>query len=292
MGIYDRDYYQESQPGLRLSGPRLMVTNLVIINVVIYIGLAMAFSTWSIGAEPLGFWSPWLAELALQPDMFTSNWKLWQLVTYGFLHANIWHILGNMFCLWFFGRDVETRYGQRTFLLFYLSTIILSGLIGSYTDKLIFGEANPLIGASGGAVGVLVVYIALYPRRTLLFWGVLPMPAWVIGVIVLLPDFLNAFSRVDKVAHTAHLGGAALGWLFFKTGWHLFRWIPQGKMPGRLRRPSGVRIHRPEGDDDTELSAEVDRILEKIGREGEASLTRKERRTLERASRRYQQRQR
>ena len=231
--------------------------------------------------------------LELDPWIFVSNWRIWQVVTYGFVHSpdDVGHILFNMLFLWFLGRDVEAIYGKSRFLAFYLSTIVISGLVGTYTEAFLNGGVGrPLIGASGGVAGVVALSIFHYPRRTILLWFIIPVPIWVLGVGYLAMDFIGTFDATSNVAHSAHLAGAACGWLYFKTQWDLGRLLPSAATWKRLKPRPNVRIHNPDAED-TDLSAEVDRLLEKISREGEDSLTRKERRTLERASLRYKQRQ-
>lgn len=285
MGLDSRDYYQEPSPEHRFGGGpssggqgRLMVTQLVIINAVVYL--------FEILFDQARFTETYLA---LDSGLFVTNWKLWQIITYGFVHSrnDISHIFGNMFCLWFFGRDVEGIYGKRAFLAFYLSTIAIAGILGLYSQQLLAGTAVSLLGASGGVAGVIILYICHFPQRTLLLYFVLPVRAWVLGLIFLVYDFVGTFSDTH-VAHTAHLVGAACGWIYFKTGWDLSRWLPTRKKFRQSGPRRKVRIHQPKQDP---LAEEVDRLLAKINREGSASLSRKERRTLERASQQYKDRQ-
>ena len=83
-----------------------------------------------------------------------------------------------------------------------------------------------------------------------------------------------------------------MAFVYYQRGWNLTR-LTEGRIawPSFRRKPR-LRIHKPEQEPGSDLSAEVDRILEKIYREGEASLTAKERKTLETASREYQKRRR
>jgi hypothetical protein len=96
----------------------------------------------------------------------------------------------------------------------------------------------------------------------------------------------------NGVANVAHLGGAAFGFVYFRSHINLGRLMPRklSDISGSLfRLRPKLRIHDP-ADEVVDLNRQVDEILEKISREGEASLTKKERRTLEDASRRYQRR--
>jgi len=290
MGLYDREYYREEPRGLVLGGETSVTTTLIIINAAVY--LIAVFST-----------SPLTRVFGLDSDLFTQPQYFWQLLTYGFMHdtANIRHVLFNMFFLWLFGREVETTYGKRLYLQLYLSLVVLSGLVwllitlaaGQRAAGGIEGNhESVLIGASGAVTGIMILFVLHYPTRKLLIWGVFPLPVWVLATIQLLQDIQGAFDRegAGNVAYTAHLGGAAFAFLFYRTGWQLGSFLPKRFSLGGLKRRPKLRIH--EGDDEDDLGRRVDRILEKINREGQGSLTKDERRTLERASRRYQQKRR
>jgi hypothetical protein len=119
----------------------------------------------------------------------------------------------------------------------------------------------------------------------------IPIPAWLLGVIYIAQDVFGARHAADNVAYTAHLGGAAFGFLFFKTGWYLARILPSKlSMPSLKPRPK-LRVHDPETQE-RDLTEEADKILEKISLTGQESLTPQERRTLEQYSRRMQQKRR
>jgi membrane associated rhomboid family serine protease len=284
MGIYDREYYQGDQPpGLNLGGPRRMVTNLVIINAIIYLVDIIMFSQ-----------NHWLMKdfLSLDSGLFSRHWRVWELLTYGFAHSpdRPWHILMNMFLLWFFGRNVEDMYGKQKFLMFYLTAIVVSGLVGQFVQPLLNGRPTSILGASGGTVAILLLFIIHFPQRTLLVWGVLPMKAWVLGVICVAMDVLESFRPGSNIATTVHLAGAAYAYFFYKTQLSFGSLLPAKLSFKSLKPRPRVRLHDPDADD-AKLEAEMDRILAKISRDGEESLSRKERRTLARASRHFKQRQ-
>jgi membrane associated rhomboid family serine protease len=286
MGLYDREYYRDEPRGIVLGGDMSVTTTLILINAAIFI--LDVFS-----GEQLS------STLALDSNLFREPYKFWQLLTYGFAHDphSVRHVLFNMFFLWLFGRDVESIYGKRLYLQLYLSLIVLSGFVWLVINTLTMGgavhEGGPsLVGASGAVTGVMVIFVLHYPTRTLLIWGVLPIPVWLLASLQLLQDISGAISRTNsgQVAYTAHLAGAAFGFLFYRTRWQLGSLIPRRFSWDRLRRKPRLRVHTEDEDDD--LSRRVDRILEKINREGQDSLTREERRLLEKASRRYQQKRR
>ncbi len=272
MGIYDRTYYRDERPAW-LSG-RSMVVNLILINVVAFVAQSL------FGIE--------LSEtFSLGSQLFHEPWNAWQLVTYGFIHADIGHILFNMIGLWFFGSEMEELYGRAEFLRVYLAMIVVAGLawVGYASVEQLGGS---LEGASGGVVGLVILYVLHFPKRTILIWGVLPVPAWALGVAYVVWD-IAGMGQNGNVAHVAHLAGAAFGFVYYQAGWNLGRIVPRRFSRSMFRWRPRLRIHDPR-EQSASLNDEVDRILEKISRQGESSLTKKERRTLEEASRRYQQR--
>ena len=91
---------------------------------------------------------------------------IWQPLTYLFLHGGIWHVLINMFVLWMFGTEMESVWGSKKFLQYYLITGVGSGLIW-----LLFNYGNNysvLIGASGAIYGILLAYGLMFPNRKVL----------------------------------------------------------------------------------------------------------------------------
>jgi membrane associated rhomboid family serine protease len=282
MGVYDRDYYRDEPRGMVLGGEMSATTTLILINAVLF--LVDVFSEWGL-INYLGLWS----------DMFSHPQYFWQLLTCGFIHdtSNVRHVLFNMIALWIFGRDVERIYGKRLYVELYLSFVLLAALVWLGIHVLTDGSQAVLVGASGAITGIMVLYVLHYPTRTFLIWGVFPLPVWAVASLQLLQDVQGALTRegAGNVAYTAHLGGAAFAFLFYRTGWQLGSLLPKRFSLGRLRSKPRLRVHNAE-DEEEELARRLDRILEKINRQGQDSLTKEERRTLERASRRYQQKRR
>src|SRR5690606_24668473 len=104
--------------------------------------------------------------LWLDPDLVVFRLQIWRLVTYGFCHSpgDVLHIVFNMLLLFWFGRELESMYGSKEFLRFYLAGIVVSGLafIGL---AFITGIKNPSIGASGAVMAVVVLFAIYHPRR-------------------------------------------------------------------------------------------------------------------------------
>jgi len=310
LGIYDRDYYRQERPGFSLGLPHSAVVALILLNVAVYLldallagdsnhwlddALAVHVST---GAN-LHWW---------QAATLTHPWLWWQFVTYGFVHSShhFTHILFNMLVLWFFGRGVEELYGRAEFVRLYLLLLAVGGVAWAAVNSFplpgiaplgnLSSELPVLIGASGAVTGIIILYALNFPRRTILFMFVLPMPAWGLALLVVIVDILGltGYSGETHVAFVVHLAGAAFAALYYQQRWN-FAALFRGRLVWPTFRSRGrLRVHRPRQDDEPserELrEKEVDRILEKIHREGESSLTRKERRVLETASREYQQR--
>jgi len=296
MGLYDRDYGRDDhwgqRPGISLDGPRTLTTNLVLITFGVY--LIQILTQPSQPAFPGD--AGWFTELgSLSGEVLRRPWKLFQFLTYGFLHSpyDIKHILFNMLGLWIFGRTIEQRYGRSEFLAFYLVAIVFAGGFWFLAHVLTSGPQSigGMLGASGGLSAILILFVFNFPKQMIYIWGVFPLPAWAFGLFFVGQDVLGAVNRADNVAYTAHLGGALFAFLYYRFGWRVSQWLPQNfSLPTPTRR-SNLKIHEPEHDT-SETDEQVDEILKKIQAQGQESLTRGERRILEKASQEYQRKKR
>lgn len=201
----------------------------------------------------------------------------WQFITAMFLHNGPWHLLGNMFVLYFLGRDIEAILGQRHFLYLYLG-----GAVGGELGHLFVMPADcVLLAASGGVAAVVVAYATILPElelTSLKFFRVplrLKAKHLARGAIVL-AIVLVCIDRTGTVAHSAYLGGCAAGWLYA----HLLG-FGRPSFLQRLLRQRQAEAERYEQMSIEQLMAEeVNPLLEKISRHGLLSLTRSERRAL------------
>lgn len=271
--------HQVPRPGIRF-GPKLTPTikALIIASVVVFV-LQLPFERTTL---PDYF--------CVVPRLLFGKLFIWQLFTYMFLHAGFWHVLLNMFGLWMFGSDVESRLGGRRFLQFYFLCGVGAGLCYAATS---WGAraSVPMLGASGAVFGVLTAFAMLFPDRYVML--LLPFPVAlkakhaVLGFALL--EILAVISAArDNVAHFAHLGGCVFGYAYMKLKFQLT--LPYAfaeRLSYALKRRWFWRRrarHKYKPIDVEEfISREVDPILAKISHRGIGSLTRKEKRILKKA---------
>jgi len=184
----------------------LLLANIAIYVLQLLLGAAALapFMLWPLDSSGLLAWSG----IGFMP---------WQLLTYGFMHGGIAHLLFNMLALVMFGAPLEQTWGQRRFLLYFLLCVVGAGvcqlLVVSWSMLLV-----PTVGASGGVFGLLLAYGMLFPnQRVMLLFPPIPMKARtlviVYGGISLL---LGITGTQSGVAHFAHLGGMLFGWLLIR----------------------------------------------------------------------------
>lgn len=287
MGIYDRDYYQEdSFRPMRPWDNRSMVTLIIIANVIPFVA-NFVFTPTDNSLTKL---------LSVTPGTLTQPIEWWKLITYGFAHHDIFHILFNMASLYFLGRSVEDRIGKWEFFRFYMLTLAVCGVVWCFLHS---GQGTGLLGASGATTAVVMLFIFYYPNATLLLMMAFPVKAWVLGVIIILSNVFTPRMDLESgrpmVAYDVHLVGAAVAAAYFYMGWNFSAagaFLTNLKTKARVKK-SGLRVHRDSDAEPQSVShdeKESDRILDKIHREGQDSLTAKERKFMERYSRQVRSR--
>lgn len=229
---------------------------------------------------------------ALVPESVNSRFTIWQFFTYMFLHADIWHLAMNMFVLWMFGTELEYNWGTVDFLKFYLICGIGGGVMVWLTSFVnLSSPISYTIGASGAIFGLLVAFGLMWPDRMIYVFGIIPLRAMQFVLIIGAIELFQGLTRTGgRIAVFAHIGGGLTGFIYLKWGWrfqvyleHLVRRIQRR----RFRVIQGGKRERDGGDERrTDLDEDVDRILDKIAREGMDSLDDRERRILQRASER------
>jgi membrane associated rhomboid family serine protease len=142
-----------------------------------------------------------------------GTFQVWQLVTYGFMHGSLMHLLFNMLALYMFGGEIERVWGERRYTIYYFACVIGAAVAQLTVVTLQGGMPYPTVGASGGVFGLLLAFGMMFPRRMiLLIFPPVPMPAWLFvtlyGIIELV---LGVTGSQAGVAHFAHLGGMVAG---------------------------------------------------------------------------------
>ena len=180
-----------------------------------------------------------LADLFGLHFFLAPDFRLWQVVTYMFLHGSWSHVLLNMFSLWMFGRIIEQTMGQRRFLIYYFICGVGAALcqelwqLGQYYIEglnrytMVSDGVNTIsmstylnswvtIGASGACYGVLLAFGMTFPEeRIMLLFPPIPMKAKYFVVGYALIEVFSAFYSNGNIRHFAHLGGMFFGWLYF-----------------------------------------------------------------------------
>ncbi len=244
--------------------------------------------------EPISVVEDWFE---LNPKKTVQQAQIWRLVTSAFCHYrySIWHILVNMVVLGWFGQRLERMYGSTEFLLFYLAAAICASL--AYVGLAYYsGDKTPAIGASGAVMGVMMLYVIYYPLEQFLLFWIIPVPLWVLLSVYILSDLhpvLLALGRHQTlstgVAHAAHLGGLAFGFLYWRFGWRLEPLYDRLRRAAPVHKAAPLRkaVILPFPRPDDALSDRVDEILKKISEQGKESLTDEERDILIEASAKY-----
>jgi membrane associated rhomboid family serine protease len=173
---------------------------LICINVAVYLSLPGQSPAYEL-----------LSLQPLQPIEGTVYFHLWQVVTYAFLHSkvDIAHILFNMWGLWLFGSEIERHLGHRRLLSIFFASVLSGAIAQLLTPMMFHSEPAPVVGASGGVMGLLLAYAFLFPRRKLIVLPIpVPLPAWLFATLYAgLELFLGLTGAQTNVAHFAHLGG-------------------------------------------------------------------------------------
>jgi len=299
MSIYDRDYYREDPPknNRRFGSGLSAVAIIILLNVGLYV-LDQA----SGGAL--------FRRMALVGAAASSPLQWYRCLTYGFAHdqSGFMHILCNMLVLFFFGPPLERVYGKLEFSLFYALSIIFGGIVWNVLN----GGANAAaLGASGGVTAVVLLFAMNYPKSQILLYGIIPLPAWLAGVLYVVYDAFGAKHGMDNVAHDIHLAGAVFAAFYFFSKIRFSSFLSGKGEQRKTKKEQSFTIVDDFFDDKPKnnvkssytysfassdvnfekLEEEVDRILRKIHQTGETSLTQDERETLRTASREYQKRQ-
>jgi membrane associated rhomboid family serine protease len=272
------------------SRPRVSVTTILLISLVVSFVFQVA-----VGPHIRNFDDNFLLSLR-----GLREGKIWQLLTFQFMHSGPMHLLGNCLGIYFFGRPMEDLLGTKGYLKLYFISGFVGGGFQLALDGLLHGYAGGgVMGASAGVFGLIAAFAARAPDMpiTMLVFFFLPVtfPAKVLLMIEGLIAFLGILvpNFMPGIAHAAHLGGMLTGIFFIK--WinrpqrAVVVWKPERRKPqlvsnapkrANWRKPRAKKEELPPGEF---ISREVDPILEKISAHGIHSLTDQERKILEAA---------
>ncbi|MCM1312369.1 MAG: rhomboid family intramembrane serine protease [Bacteroides sp.] len=296
----------------RMNMPPVVKT-LLLLNVVVFI-IDMLFPMISGGISLSGIFG---LRYFLYP-----GFHFYQPLTYMFMHGGLMHLFFNMFALWMFGRVMEMVWGGQRFLFYYLFCGIGAALVQELGQ--FFGLISPYamtIGASGAVYGILLAFGMTFPNERMFIIPIpIPIKAKYFVMFYAAVEVLEGMSLSDGVAHFAHLGGMLFGViliLYWRRGVYKHQFGNGGlgnnsssyheggydrgeslfdklrKRLGGKKKPKMTVSHgagKREKDYDynsrkKEDNEEIDRILDKVRKDGYASLTTEEKNRLFNASR-------
>ncbi|KIC00011.1 protease [Flavobacterium sp. JRM] len=134
-----------------------------------------------------------------------------RMLTSGFLHVDMMHLIFNMLTLWFFAPVVINHLGNFSFVLIYVGSLVFGSLLTMLFHKNDYSYRA--VGASGAVTGILYSAILLQPDMMLGIFFIIPMPAYLFGILYLLYSIYGMRAKNDNIGHTAHFGGAIGGYM-------------------------------------------------------------------------------
>jgi membrane associated rhomboid family serine protease len=249
---------------------RIVLFSLLGLNAVAFI-VQLVITSWS---------QPFVLDYLALSDRGINDAYAWQFFTAPLLHNNIWHFAADMLVLYFIGRDVEAIIGQRQFLFLYL----FGAFSGELGHLFLMPSDCVLFAGSGGVAAIFVAYATILPEleltALLLFMVPVRLKMRRLAQIALVgAGALLLFDRSGTVGHSAFVGGAIAGWFYA----HLLGFGRTSFLQRilRQRRLEAARVHSMSADQF--VAEEIDPLLEKISQSGLASLSRRERRLLQKA---------
>ncbi|PID70127.1 MAG: rhomboid family intramembrane serine protease [Flavobacteriales bacterium] len=259
-----------------------IVEQIIYINIGIYI-VSLLFKLISfLFASKVNYLYRWFS----LPSPFESFlYKPWTLVTYGFLHADLFHILFNLLILYYMGRLFLDFFSRRDFLIYFFSGIIIGGILylASYNlfPALQSGRAY-LLGASAGVMAILIGLAAKIPNYAIRFRFIGYIKLWYIAVAFVLIDLIQ-IPISNTGGHIAHLGGALTGYLLTtqfttasrKNNWLINLFGKKKKSPLKTvyKKRTATQSKSSTGNNQQER---IDAILDKISKSGYGSLSQDE----------------
>ncbi len=151
----------------------------------------------------------YLANILALFSLQSGNFQVWQPLSYMFMHANLTHIVFNMFNLWMFGAAMENFWGTKRFLFYYLVCGIGAGLL-----YMLLPGLHVTVGASAAVYGLLLAFGMTFPNEYIYLYFLMPIKTkWFITGMIAIELLQGIFYSYDGIAHFAHLGGMLIGFL-------------------------------------------------------------------------------
>lgn len=257
-----------------------IVKHLLIINVLMYFAYYVLLKQGIINLNYyLGIWS-----------LSTGLFRIWQPLTYMFMHGSFDHLFFNMFSLWMFGSALENFWGSKRFLFYYLVCGIGAGLL-----NMLVPGAHVSVGASGAVYALLLAFGMMWPNNYIYLYFLVPIRTkWFIIGMIVIELFEGIFRSTDGIAHFAHLGGMLIGFLIIlywkrhggMTGdFSIKNWFNSLKNRKKYTRYEEVYDKVPRSDEEynyqkAQKERDIDAILDKVAKSGYDSLTKEEKEFL------------
>ena len=282
MGLYDRDYMRDDEPGYRpvRATPWSPTIALLVVLGVIFLGQTALHLQGSY----------WLEEnFALSLDGI-QHWRLWQLLTFQFLHGGILHIALNGITLYSFGRFMEQVLGRSRFLALYFLSGIFGGVLQVGATFVMRQPADiTVVGASAGIAGLLGAFALMHPHQLVVLF---PIPFKVRALtmlwIALGVSVVGTIVPFGGLAHAGHLGGllGGIAYVYANRQRKQTSYNSSSIPPFLKTNTASPRVADPKDF----IEREVNPILDKIATQGIHSLTERERKILEEARARMDKR--
>lgn len=282
---------------------------LIIINVVIFLALALMFVLTQWTGVPDVF--IYIKKIFLLPPQFSDFLsRPWTLITYAFGHdwRGVWHIIGNMLALYYFGRLFIEYLGNDKLIAVYVLGALAGGIVYLLAFNLIpffIGRSGfeGLVGASAAVFCVMMAIVTLIPDYTFFLMFLGPVKIKYIALFYIVLSFIGTVGENDG-GNIAHLGGLLMGFVYTKQlqsgnnwgGWitttlewvsGLFKPSPKVKVTYRKdenNRKASAGTAAPKQSFNKATQEEIDAILDKISDKGYESLTKEEKEKLFNAS--------
>ena len=253
---------------------------LIVINIIFFIiPLLLNTFLWLFELKDISI----LDYFVVEADIMSLIFKPWSLITYGFLHGSFSHLFWNMIMLFYFGNILVNYFGDKRLLNVFFNGILFGGIIYiiSYNLFPVFtGVSSKMIGSSAGVMAILFYITSYNPNHTIRFFFV-NIKLLYIAVFLLLMDIIQ-IPVENSGGHIAHLGGALIGFLMFRS----FKGIDFVDIyTNFITRKNNKKIKRNKTFSGSNFDQKkIDSILDKISESGYESLTKEEKNYLFKAS--------